>query len=124
MESGGKVTLVLGASTNPDRVSWDAVVSLASRNVPVIAVGRREYNGDNFKIRREIPSGLKKVHTVSLYLGEANQHEYYDQILSLKPQRIIFNPGTWNPELAEMATIEGIEVVEGCMLNMLTNGEF
>jgi len=122
--SDGKVTLVLGASANPDRVSYEALISLAERQIPFIAVGRREYNGKNIVIQKEIPPDVSHVHTVSLYLGEANQHEYYEQILALEPERIIFNPGTRNPELAEMAVIQGIKVVEGCMLLMLQYDEF
>ena len=39
------------------------------------------------------------VDTVTLYLNPKAQVEYYDYILSLKPRRVIFNPGTENPEL-------------------------
>jgi predicted CoA-binding protein len=61
---------------------------------------------------------------VTLYLGPANQTEYYDYIMSLHPERIIFNPGTRNPELAKLARKNGMEVVEGCMLVMLKTGQF
>jgi predicted CoA-binding protein len=65
-----------------------------------------------------------RIHTVGLYLGPKNQVEYYDYILSLKPFRIIFNPGTWNAELADLANENGIEVVDDCMLAMLSCGQF
>jgi predicted CoA-binding protein len=119
-----KVTLVLGASSNPERVSYEAVRSLISRGIPVIAVGRKEYDMGDIIILAGKPEISEKVHTVTLYLSAANQEEFYDYILSLEPRRIIFNPGTRNPELAEMATINGIEVVEACMLVMLKTGEF
>jgi predicted CoA-binding protein len=124
MDPDQKVTLVLGASSNPDRVSYDAVINLQLRNIPVIAVGRKEYSDGNIKILITIPGDLENLHTVSLYMNATNQQEYYDAILSLRPKRIIFNPGTLNPELAEMAVINGVEVVEACMMEMLSNGEF
>ncbi len=119
-----KTTLVLGASPKPDRFAYKAVRSLQRRNIPVIAIGRRDFDLEGIKIRKGKPEDIGPVHTVTLYLNPNNQKEYYDYILSLGPSRIIFNPGTWNPELAEMAAGEGIKVVNDCMLIMLNNGKF
>jgi len=124
MDPSKKVTLVLGASPNPERASYEAVVSLISRNIPVIAVGRREYISGNINIQKSIPAEMPELHTISIYLNAASQEEYYETILSLDPKRIIFNPGTRNQELAEMALFNGIEVVQDCMLVMLKTGEF
>jgi predicted CoA-binding protein len=57
-------------------------------------------------------------------MNAVNQKEYYEKILMLKPKRIIFNPGTLNPEFAGIARKNGIEVVENCMLEMLSSGRF
>ncbi len=119
-----KVTLVLGASPNPDRFSYKAVRSLQRRNLPVIAIGRRDVDLGNLKIRKGMPDDIGNVHTITLYMNSRNQKEYYKYILSLHPQRIIFNPGTTNQELADMAKKEGIEVVNDCMLVMLNTGRF
>lgn len=124
MDRAEKVTLVLGASSNPDRVSYEAVIALRTRGIPVIAVGRREDFIGDVKIHKGITATDIKVHTVTLYMSAANQVEFYDYILSLKPERIIFNPGTRNPQFADMAAAQGIEVADGCMLVMLRNGEF
>jgi predicted CoA-binding protein len=61
---------------------------------------------------------------VTLYLNPMNQKEYYDYILSLKPRRIIFNPGAENDELAQMATSKGIQSVEACTLVMLATNQY
>jgi predicted CoA-binding protein len=119
-----KRTLVLGASSNPERVSYQAVKSLKKRNIPVIAIGNREYLSEDLYIIKGKPDDIIPIHTITLYLGPANQPEYYDYILSLHPERIIFNPGTHNPELIKLAQRQGIEVVEGCMLVMLKTGQF
>jgi hypothetical protein len=119
-----KSTLILGASPNPDRASYEALVSLMQRNVPVTAVGRREYESGGIKIHRSVPPGLKDIHTVALYMSAANQEEFYDFILELNPRRLIFNPGTINPVLADMASFQGIEVVENCLLVMIKRGDF
>lgn len=119
-----KTTLVLGASPKPDRYSYKAVQSLRRRGFPVIAIGLRNAMIDNIQIIKGKPENLGNIHTIGLYLGPKNQGEYYDYIISLKPERIIFNPGTWNPELAELARKANIEVVDDCMLAMLNCGHY
>lgn len=119
-----KTTLVIGASAKPERFSYDAVRSLQRNNIPVIAIGIRDADLGDIKIRKGMPADISGIHTVTLYLSAANQKAYYTFILSLKPDRIIFNPGTINPELAEMAKRKGIKVVNECMLVMLKKGIF
>lgn len=118
-----KITLVLGASPNPERYSYRAVRKLQDRQIPVIAIGKKECEMDNFTIRNGMPD-IGTVHTVTLYLSPKNQEEYYDYILSLNPKRIIFNPGTMNEEFAGILEKEDIEVVIDCMLAMLACGQF
>ena len=119
-----KVTLVLGASSNPDRFAYKAIISLQRRKIPIIAIGRRETQVGNLKISKGIPVDTGRVHTVAMYMNENHQKEYHDFLLSLKPKRIIFNPGTSNSELAILAREQGIEVVEDCLLVMLSTGRF
>ena len=116
-----KKTLVLGASTNPERFSYQAVRKLKFNSIPVVAVGFRE--GDIFGVMVEKPfPKYEGIHTVTLYIGPRNLASFYDYILSLKPRRVIFNPGTENPEFAAMLKAADIEIVHACTLIMLTNG--
>ncbi len=120
-----KTTLVLGASPNPNRFAYKAIRSLQRRGIPVVAIGRRDVDLDeNLKIRKGKPKDVGTIHTVTLYMNAKFQAEYYDYILSLEPRRLIFNPGTTNPELAELARKEGIEVVDNCLLVMLSHDKF
>lgn len=119
-----KTTMVLGASSNPERYSFRAVRTLQCRNIPVIAVGLRDYDKDNLTIRKGKPADTGPIHTVTLYMNANNQKEYYDYILSLDPKRVIFNPGTTNPEFASILREKGIEVVDDCMLVMIQCGKF
>lgn len=120
-----KTTLVLGASPNPERYSNRAVKTLQKKNIPVIAIGKREYNMDGLTIIKGMPDNIGPVHTIALYLNAKNQEEYYNYILSLNPQRVIFNPGTSNEEFEDllMQTTD-IEVCTDCMLAMLACGQF
>ena len=118
-----KKTVVLGASPNPVRFSHKAVKSLLRNDQEVVAVGFKK--GEI--VEEEILVGhpqIDDVHTVSIYIGSSRQVEYYDYIISLKPKRVIFNPGTVNPEFMGKLKNEGIESISGCMLVMLNEGEF
>lgn len=120
-----KTTLVLGASPNPNRFAYKAIRSLQRRSIPVVAIGRRDVDLDeNLRIRKGKPSDIGKIHTVTLYMNAKFQEEYYDYIIKLAPKRLIFNPGTTNPELAEKAREAGIEVIDDCLLVMLNTGKF
>jgi len=118
-----KKTIVLGASDNPERYSFLAVQKLTKYNHPVIAIGRKAGMIGGVPIITDHPS-QKEVDTITLYLNPSLQKEYYDYILSLHPKRIIFNPGTDNEELVEMATEKGIQAIEACTLVMLNTGQY
>ncbi len=118
-----KLTLVLGASPNPVRFSHKAVKSLLRHDQDVVAVGFREGLIADEKILTGMPP-IEGVHTVSIYIGSSRQTDYYDYILSLKPKRVIFNPGTVNPTFMGRLKQAGIEPVSECMLVMLNEGEY
>lgn len=114
-----KKTLVMGASTDPGRYSYKAIKMLQRYGHPVVAVGRKEEDLDGTKIEKEhVP--FDDVDTVTLYLNPMNQKQYYDYIVGLKPERVIFNPGTENPELYSLLRQKGIDIEVGCTLVMLS----
>ena len=93
-----KKTLVIGASENPRRYSHLAIIRLQKKNIPVVAIGKRKGKVDGIEIGDE-KKYFENIHTVTLYLNPENQKEYFDYIKSLKPKRVIFNPGAENPKL-------------------------
>ena len=115
--------LVLGASPNPSRYSWLATTRLNDAGYEVFPIGIKEGTIGNLNIIQGKPD-LKDIDTVTLYMNPKNQQDYYDYILSLHPRRIIFNPGTENPELYEIAKQAGIETIEACTLVMLSTGQY
>jgi len=119
-----QLTLVLGASAKPERFSNKAVLRLQKLNYPVIALGLRDDYIGSIRIRQGMPADLGPVHTLAMYLGARNQKQYYDYIISIKPVRIIFNPGTINPELTDLACRNGIRTVNDCVLTMLNCGRY
>ncbi|HMQ48764.1 MAG TPA: CoA-binding protein [Saprospiraceae bacterium] len=114
-----KKTLVLGASTNSDRYSNAAVHRLLANGHDVVPVGIKSGEIAGLAIQQGEPA-IADVDTVTLYLNPEHQKSYYDYLLNLKPKRIIFNPGTENPELMRLAQEHNIEVEIACTLVMLS----
>jgi len=124
LEKKSKKTLVIGASPRPYRYAYTAVQLLQSHGHPVTALGLREGNIGTIKIETGFPE-IDNVHTVVLYIGRDKQDQYYDYLLhTIKPSRIIFNPGTENKDFYAEAKNCGIEVIENCTLMMLSNGVY
>ncbi len=118
-----KKTVIIGASDNPQRYSYKATVQLNRHGHPVIPIGLKEGMIEKTTVLKGQPA-ITDIDTVTLYVGPQNQPYWYDYILSLKPKRIIFNPGTENPEFEKMATDKGIEVLEACTLVLLSIDQY
>lgn len=117
-----KKTAIFGASPNPNRYAYLAAQRLTKHNHEIVPIGikKGEVFGKpilNIKSKPPIPN----LDTITMYIGPQNQMEWEEYILSLKPKRIIFNPGAENPSLAKKATEQGIEVQYACTLVMLGN---
>src|SRR5882762_2776461 len=111
MDQLKKKTLLLGASDNPERYSYLAINRLHNNGYPVVAIGKRKSAVNGVEITTE-KNMVTDIDTVTLYLSPANQKEYYNYILSLKPKRIIFNPGAENAELYDLAKANNIRPME------------
>ncbi len=115
--------MVIGASPNPDRYSYMAVARLQSKNIEVVPVGLRTGEVMGIQILKGEPH-IENVHTITLYMRAELQKPLYSYLFSLQPKRIIFNPGTENPELEELAHEKNIETLEACTLVMLSLGNY
>ena len=119
----GKKTLVLGASLKPSRYSNIAIQRLRKYDQEVVAIGLREGSVGDVTIDTNLMP-FHDVHTVTLYLNPQRQKSYYDYVLSLSPERVIFNPGTYNPEFQNILKQNQIEFIDACTLVMLSTGQY
>ena len=120
-----KRTVIVGATTNPERYAYLAAESLSSQHHEIIPLGIKKgvvFNKTILDIRKN--PAISNVDTITLYIGPRHQPEWYDYLIGLKPQRIIFNPGTENQEFQKKAEKAGIETLEACTLVMLRTGQF
>ena len=118
-----KKTLVLGASLNPDRYSNIAIRKLVSNKIDVIAIGLKQGKINKIHIQNNLTL-YENIHTVTLYLNQKRQKDYYSYIISLNPQRVIFNPGTENSELYKLLAKESISYIEACTLVLLSTNQY
>ena len=118
-----KKTLVIGASLKEVRYSNIAIKKLRSFEHPVLAIGLRKGQIEDVNIETEMVP-FEGVNTVSLYLNPKRQESYYDYIISLKPERVIFNPGTENPNFYNLLKNEGIAYEEACTLVLLSTRQY
>ena len=118
-----KKTLVIGASENPERYSNKAIRALLSHNHPVVALGLKKgsVEGVSFHTEKE---QFENIDTVTMYIGPRNQPEYYSYIIGLKPRRVIFNPGTENPEFIAQLKSAGIYPEIACTLVLLATEQY
>ncbi len=115
-----KRTLILGASPNSNRYSYKATLMLSEKGHPVFPVGLRKGVINGHEILTSNPI-IENIDTVTLYVGPKNQPPYYDYIINtIKPKRIIFNPGTENEELVSLAKEKGIKTEIACTLVLLS----
>lgn len=118
-----KKTLVLGASTKEERYSNKAIRFLVEKGHSVLAIGQKGGEVAGVKIHtKTIP--IKSVDTVTLYLNPTRQREYYNYIIEAKPKRVVFNPGTENPELYQLLELNDIKVEVACTLVLLRTNQY
>ena len=120
-----KITLVIGASENPERYSNKAIQLLNQYNHPVLALGLRNGMVGPTTIVKDIDAfkGLP-IDTVTLYINPQLQAAHYTAIMALKPKRVIFNPGTENLAFESLLNENGILTEEACTLVLLKTGQY
>lgn len=118
-----KKTLIIGATNNPGRYANLAAHRLTAHGHSIVNIGikKGEVAGVPIEKADEIHPD---VDTITLYIGPQHQSEYFDYILKTKPKRIIFNPGTENSELENLAEQNGIETMDACTLVLLSTGQY
>jgi predicted CoA-binding protein len=115
--------LVIGASPNPSRYSFIATEMLTEYGHEVYPYGIRKGTIGNLPIKLNWPEN-KQIDTVTMYVGPPLQEQYFENIIKLKPKRVIFNPGTENEQFYALLKENGIAYEEACTLVLLRTRQF
>lgn len=117
------VTLVFGASLNPNRYSNMAINKLKAHNKKVVAFGMKSGDVSDVQIDTDLIA-YTNIDTVTLYMNSTRQKEYYEYLMELKPRRILFNPGTENPEFYSLLKAQCIPFEQACTLVLLSTNQY
>lgn len=118
-----KKTLVFGASLKPTRYSNYAIQRLVANKMDVVAFGLKKGIVEGVEIDTELLP-YENINTVTLYLNPKRQKAYYNYVVSLNPERVIFNPGTENPEFYKILKANAIHFEVACTLVLLSTNQY
>ena len=116
--------VVLGASPKRERYSNQCIRLLLEYDYKVTPVNPAIPVIEGLNVTHEISAVEEPVHTLTMYVGEARSNKMIDEILGMRPQRVIFNPGSESSILMSRLQQQGAECIEGCTLVMLRTDQF
>lgn len=116
---------ILGASDNPDRYSYKAFKMLQEYGHTPYPVHPSLESIENVKVMHQLADlSNEKIDTLTLYVNPRILETYVDQVIALKPRRVIFNPGTESFAIEQKFENAGIQTLEACTLVMLRTHQF
>jgi len=89
----------------------------------VVAYGLRHGEVSDVNIDVELKPYID-IDTITLYMNPMRQKEYYEYLISLKPNRILFNPGTENPYFYGLLKDNNIKFEQVCTLVLLSTNQY
>lgn len=122
-EMGQKVA-ILGASQKSERYSNKAFHMLKEYGHTPLPISPSLKELEGVKVFANVAEIKVSVDTLTMYVGAAISSAMENEILRLHPKRVIFNPGSENPELEAKLENVGIEVERACTLVLLRTGQF
>ena len=124
MSSPAQKVAVLGASDKPERYSYKAVQMLSEAGHLPIPVHPSLKSLDNLPVFPSLEAISEPVDTLTIYLNPDISTSLKDAIVEFNPGRVIFNPGTENPDLQASLDEHAIPWQEACTLVLLRTGQF
>lgn len=121
------LTLILGASPNPQRYAFLAQERLMAAGHAVLPVSPKGGEILGVPVVRDLAQVLAagaRVDTVTLYVGPDRLKPMAADLAALAPRRVIFNPGTEDADMEAALRQAGIETQEACTLVLLGTGQY
>lgn len=116
--------VILGASNSPERYAFRAQRALRAKGHRVTPVNPREAVVDGVPCVARLAEVAGPVDTLTMYVSPAISSGLSDDIVALRPGRVIFNPGSENPTLAARLGHAGIPYEAACTLVLLATDQF
>lgn len=118
------IVAILGASAKPERFAYKAFRMLKDYGHTPIPVTPSVASIEGDRTFSSLTEVDQPVDTLTMYVSPDISSGLQKEILDLKPKRVIFNPGSENPELERSLEEADIHVVEACTLVLLRTNQF
>lgn len=115
---------ILGASDNPERYAYKAFHMLKEYGHKPFPVHPTLTTLEGTPVVAHLRDLKTPIDTLTMYVGPKISSGLTSEILALRPRRVIFNPGSENPELQKVLAATGIAVEEACTLVLLRTHQF
>ena len=115
---------ILGASNKPNRYSYKALNMLMEYGHDVYPVHPVLESINDQKVFPSLTDIDSSIDTLTVYVGPQRIVPLIPSIVSLKPKRVILNPGTESEDLKTALENAGITYLEACTLVLLRTGQF
>jgi predicted CoA-binding protein len=119
-----EIVTIIGASEKKDRFAHMAMIALMEHGYDVRLVNPFKENIDGHKCFRAVTDIKEKINTVTLYVNPYRFRNHIDEVIQVKPERVIMNPGTEDADMEKILEDAGIKVCRACTLVLLSSGQF
>lgn len=116
--------VVAGASPKAERYSNKAVRLLQQHGHEVLPIHPAAESIEGLTAVHSLKDIEGEVDTVTLYISPDKSSASAEDLLALHPNRVIFNPGTENPELQVKLEKANIATEQACTLVLLNTNQF
>lgn len=115
---------ILGASENAERYSNKAFHMLKQYGHHPVPVSPKMKVLEGLPVFASLSAITQPIDTLTMYVGPERSKSLAEEIIKLNPKRVIFNPGSENPELQKTLEENDIDVLEACTLVLLRTNQF
>ncbi len=115
---------VLGASPKPARYANQAIKLLQEKHYKVTPIHPVFKEIESLVVVNSLSNITDPVDTLTLYVGPERLQSMIEDVISLKPGRVIFNPGTESRALQLALSEADIRWEEACTLVLLRTEQF
>ena len=119
-----ETVVVLGANPKPERYSNQAIRMLREHGHQVVPVHPLLRLIEGLPVAQDLSCIREKVNTLTLYVNPEKGKRLLEDMVDLKPDRVIMNPGTESDEIEQRLISKGIPVLRACTLVLLRTGQF